>query len=511
MRARVIILLSILSLSQISVAQQWIENGQLKAININLKYQWNGDIHQKEINSILGSIAYTHQKPVELISTQWEMITSYQVLREEKGNFKSDIFIKPKEPQGDFELYEFNSAKYILPVLQSFRMRIFKEDSTLVYLKQFNQNPISVSSVGKIAHFTFVHQRWAKGWYMKIDQFEFRPANEDYTFEQWFQYTNDYKSANYLVESLLENYKELQKTKQETCPFLIKSLRQYNYLKKLYEMPFYKATVAKGLDPDELGRKMNILTTLYDLNIVKYNPIFKESISSNPISIERMVNTYLAEEENLLSIQQSYGSIYDQLFQQLAKTNYPANLSFKNFEFFELIGIDPAERELTIASFENRLYSKSIVNIDNLIVNQQFAEALYSIDNLENFVFYSKALKLNDYFNQYKAKAAYGMYYSYAHLVDKAIQLKNTILAEKYIVKASLVQQTYPELILTNSLIDGKIRRLIDDCYSDFNLMLEQNRYTEMVAKRDTIRNLISAFQLTGVDFILDRLEKFTE
>ena len=506
MRITVFILVFIFGITQNVLAQQWVENGQLETIRVDLKLKKSQDFKQNEVNRMLRSIAYTHQKPVETLRIRWELIASYQVYRQEKGNFKSKIFIKPLAPQGDIHLYEFNSADYILPELHSFRLRIFKEDSSLVYLKYYNQNPISVSSVGKIASFSIWHQRWAKGWYMKIDQFNFEYNSTDLSFEQWFQYTNDYKTANYLVEELLENYQKLQQTAQDPSLFLVKSLRQVNYLKKIYQMPFYKATILRKKDPDQLERKMNILATLLDLNIKKYSTLFKETASKESVEMERLVDTYLLEEENLLHIQQKYGSIYDALFNQLVQTNYPSNLSYKNIGFFDLLEANNAKSKLQTKTFENRLFEKSIFNIDQLIRDENYTEALYTIDNLERFVAHADAIKLNDAYKQFKARAAYGMYHSYVEIVEKAIKIKNTKLAVQYLKKASAVQETYSKQIITNALVEKKLRLLLAICYADYNTMIEQDRYLEAAAKRDTIRELIGDFQLEAHEAMLDQL-----
>lgn len=510
MRAILFILVFFFGFTHSILAQQWVENGQLKAFKVDLNYKRGGDKRQIELNRMLASIAYSHQKPVEIIQASWELITSFQTVREDKGNFKSDIFIKPKAPQGDLTLYEFNSASYIIPALKSFRLRIFKEDSSLVYLKIFNLNPISVSSIGQIANFTFLHQRWDKGWYMEIDQAEFEYNANELAFEKWFQYTNDYKAANYLTESLLSDYQELQQKEQEPSAFLMKSIIQASVVKKLNQMPFFKATIASENDPDGLGRKMNILSTLYTLNIEKYKNIFKESAESKIVSVNELVDVFIKEERNLRSLQENYPGIYDHLYQEIRKINYPENLSFNSFNFFEVLKGDYTERKTIIEIFENRLYSKSIENIEQLLLNQQYTEALYAIENIENFKFYSESINQDEQFNQYKARAAYGMYYSYAQLIDKAIALKNTSLAEQYIKKANQIQQTYSDLILTNTLIEKKMRMLVEDCYADFNQMLEQNRYDDLLAKRDTIRELIISFQLTGVDSILNQLNRIS-
>lgn len=506
MRITIFILVLIFGIAQNGLAQQWVENGHLEKISVDLKLKKSTDPQQNEINRMLRSVAYTHQKPIETLSIHWELIASYQVFRQDKGNFKSEVLIKPIAPQGDIYLYEFNSAAYILPTLQSFRLRIFKEDSSLVYLKYFNQKPVAVNSVGKIASFFIWHQRWAKGWYMKIDQFSFDYNSTDFSFEQWFQYTNDYKTANYLIDELLENYQDLQQTAQDPCPFLVKSLRQVNYLKKIYQMPFYKATILRKNDPDKLERKMNILATLLDLNIKKYSALFKETASKESVSVERLVAAYLLEEENLLHIQQKYGSIYDALFNQLVRTNYPSNLSYKNIGFFELLKVDNAKSKLPKITFENRLFEKSIFNIDQLIRDENYTEALYTIDNLERFVEHSNALQLNDAYRQFKARAAYGMYHSYVEIVEKAIKIKNTRLAVQYLKKASAVQESYSKQIITNGLVEKKLRLLLAICYADYNTMVEQDRYLEAAAKRDTIRELIGDFQLEAHEAMLDQL-----
>jgi len=69
MRITVFILVLFLSFAQNVLAQQWVENGFLETISVDLEFKKSTDsnftLEQKDINSMLRSIAYTHQKPVE--------------------------------------------------------------------------------------------------------------------------------------------------------------------------------------------------------------------------------------------------------------------------------------------------------------------------------------------------------------------------------------------------------------------------------------------------------------
>jgi hypothetical protein len=271
-------------------------------------------------------------------------------------------------------------------------------------------------------------------------------------------------------------------------------------------MPFYRFTIQAKNDPDKLERKMNVLATLLDLNIEKYASLFNVSVKDKSLAIDRLVDVYLKEETNLLRLQQNYSSIYDDLFNQLAKTNYPSNLSHKNFKFTDVIAKDNPNGKSLLSIFENRLFEKSIFTIDRLIREENFTEALYTIDNLERFVSNADAIKLNDAYKQFKARAAYGMYYSYVDIVDKAINIKNTKLAIQYLKKATAVQEAYAKQIITNSLVEKKLRLLLAICYADYNAMIEQDRYLEAAVKRDTIRELIGDFQLEGQEAMLDQL-----
>ena len=271
-------------------------------------------------------------------------------------------------------------------------------------------------------------------------------------------------------------------------------------------MPFYRLTIQVKNDPDKLERKMNILATLLDLNIEKYTSLFRKSVLEEDIFINHLVDVYLEEETNLMHLQQNYSSIYDDLFNQLTKTNYPSNLSHKNFKFTDVIAKDNPDGKSLLSTFENRLFEKSIFAIDRLIREENFTEALYTIDNLERFVSNADAIKLNDTYQQFKAQAAYGMYHSYVEIVEKAIKIKNTKLAVQYLKKASAVQEMYSKQIITNGLVEKKLRLLLAICYADYNSMLEQDQYLEAAAKRDTIRELIGDFQLEAHEAMLDQL-----
>ncbi len=489
-------------------SQQWLKNGALDTISVDLKLNGNR-LHQEEINKKLRSIAYSHQKPVETLGIQWQLITSYQVFRMDKGNFKSEILIKPMAPKGDLYLYDFNSSAYILPQIKSFRLRIFKKDSSLVYLKYFNKQAISTASVGQILHFPIWHQRWSKDWFMKIDQFNYEYDYQEISFEQWFQYTNDYKATDYIVGHLLDNYQILQQSAQKADVFLLKSLRLANYLKKLYQSPFYKYSIQRKVDPDNLAKKMNVFSTLLDLNIKKYSRKISVETTDNQFYIKELVRAYLSEEDNLLQMRKHYSSIYDAVFDVLALSNYPSNLKYNALDYFNLISENRPDRKKIQTAFEKLLYQKSIFNIDEQLRQKKYSEALFTINNLEGFVKNVDALKLNATFNQFKARAAYGIYHSYLDVASKAIKIKNTSFAFQYLKKASQLQKKYPQQIITDGLVKKQAHRLVSICSADYKAKIQKEDYTAAAEQRDRLYSLIQDFELEDVQNIIEQLKAF--
>ncbi|MBN2237903.1 MAG: hypothetical protein JW729_10100, partial [Bacteroidales bacterium] len=385
MRNFIFVALFFLGIIHSLVAQQWVEMGFLDTLQIDLALKNKRDVQQAEINKIIRAIAYTHQKPPETVAVSWKVMLSYQVMREDKGQFKSQIFIKPFVPQGNTDLYGIESSAYILPKLTSFRLRIFKEDSSLVYLKYYRNQVLGAESAGEIADVFMWHQRWSKGWYMQADQFVFEFNQAKYTFEEWFQMANNYQAANFLVDQLLKEYDALQLKEQEPLTFLMKSIRQANFLKKLFQQDFYKELVLGKNDPQNLDKKMIKLSTLYDLNIEKYGRFLIQN--RQDIRVEDLVNTYLLEDENLIKLKTEYTSIYDDLFTKLIHSNYPSNIAFNDFSFFSLNSNgSSSDYNESLILFETSLFDKSMSKIESLISNQYFTEALYTIDNLESFV-----------------------------------------------------------------------------------------------------------------------------
>jgi hypothetical protein len=487
-------------------SQQWLKNGVLDTISLDLKLNGNRP-HQDEINKKLGAIAYSHQKPVETLRIQWQLIASYQVFRMDKGNFKSEILIKPMSPEGDLNLYNFNSSAYILPKIKSFRLRIFKKDSSLVYLKYFNKPSISVASVGEIVHFPIWHQRWSKDWFMKIDQFNYVYNYREISFEQWFQYTNDYKATDYIVGQMLQDYQSLQQNPQKADAFLLKSLRLAHYLKKLYQSPFYKYSIQKKVDPDNLAKKMNVFSTLLDLNIKKYSRQLSLQNTSSQIDIKDIVRAYLLEEASVLQLREQYSSIYDAVFDVLSQSDYPANLKYNALDYFNLIAKNKKDRVKIQTAFEKLLYQKSIFNIDEQLRNKKFSEALFTINNLEGFVNNVDALKLNSTFNQFKARAAYGIYHSYLDVASKAIKIKNTALAFQYLKKASQLQKKYPQQIITDGLVKKQARRLVTICSANYQAEIQKEDYAAAAEQRDRLYNLIQDFELKDAQNIMEQIK----
>ena len=285
-------------------AQQRVGNVNLDTIHIVLELRNTNEDNQDEINSILRSAAYTHQKPAENIKVSWALVPSFHIQRQEDGSFKSEISINSLAPIGDTKLYSFESTEYIFPAIKSFRVQVYKVDGSLVYVKEYNQKIISAKSEPRMFSFPFEHQRWTNGWSIEIDQLKLEYNTEEYSFEKWFQYTNDYQAANYLVDSLLEGYRYLQRSSHEPKSFLVKSIRQAKSMKHLCELPFYQATVLSKKDPDNLEKKVKIFQTFLDLNIQKYSDLVESSSFLDNEMVEELVETYLNEDEDLLNWQQ---------------------------------------------------------------------------------------------------------------------------------------------------------------------------------------------------------------
>lgn len=495
MQRIVVLLLINLSLITQLHAQQWIEHGILDTLQIQLSFKKSENPIQKEINQNLRYIAYSKFKPIEVVKIDWDIILSYQITRQEKGNFATDIYIKPLEPKGDFEVYQFDASAVILPKIQSFRIQVFKEDSSLVYLKYYNGEAIDANSVGQIASFTILHQRWAKAWFIKIDQFELEYFKGEYAFEDWFHYVTNYKTADYIVSELSNGYLIKQANVKESIPFLIKSLRYSNYLQKIYRSDFYSALILNKKDPLNLKNRMDIFSATLDINIDRYAAGIKNSPEIDNLSLSQIAIDYMEEDELLLKLKKNYGNIYDNLFEILAAYDYPDNFMHDEISFFELISSGEMDRVNILKSeFEKLFYEYSIAKLDLLIENQNFSEALFYIENLESFRENSENLIPSDKFEQRKSICAYGMYKSYANVIDKALEVKNLRLAEQYIEKAVLHQKKYASQIISNALIEEKILKIIKLASIDLKLLIQQNKQTEVTAKQDTIRHILNSF-----------------
>lgn len=508
MRIRAILGIVIFFVVSSLYAQQEVEHGVLDTLNIRMELKYSKDKQQNEINNILRAIAYTNQKPVETISINWSLVAHYQVYRYENGSFKTEVSIKALPVVGETKLYEFSAEDYILPKLMGFRLRIFKEDKSLVYLKYFSEKTPSVKSVDEIAMLSMWHQRWAKGYYIVIDEHNFQYNKNDYTFEEWFQMTNDYKAAEFFLKTLSAEYQNLQQNPPSPLLFLLRSLRELNYLTKLSQMPFYQKLVKTKNDPNQLETKMNLLAALMQLNIEKYKILARIEVIESRTNIENLVDVYLDEEHKLLQKKLAFVGIYNDLFNRLVNTKYPENISINDFNLFDVFDAHSiGEKTPSQIAFEDRLYAKSLQQIDELILQENFGEALFKLSNLENFGRQTPADDSDELlFNQLKAKAAYGLYLNYLAVVDKALKIKNTNLAVQYIQKANDFQKIYFREILTNAMVEKKLNELLAICYSDYQRLLDKNLILEAAAKRDTIRSLLFEFRLDGHDAMLNQL-----
>jgi hypothetical protein len=145
-------------------------------------------------------------------------------------------------------------------------------------------------------------------------------------------------------------------------------------------------------------------------------------------------------------------------------------IDYENSEVTEfLLGMDDIYskagsglRELPSETFTDFVIQKYTTKAENFILDQKYYLAkglLLNAKSLENTgVTDSPSIVDLDIM---LSKATYGIYNSYLHITDRAIEIGNYELAEQYIEKAKLFQLNNSNSILTNTAVKKMMEKLI--------------------------------------------------
>ena len=448
----VLVFLSVISTVK---GQEVISEGVIS----DLQYAFSGSSHYRVCPDLVHALSYANSTDVKDLYANRSYQIAYQVKRMPNKSFETTLSFHHKKEKGHLSFYDFYKPQWVLPKLKSVKL-IVKQANDIIYVKTFDE----LSTEKDDFDLRLKHQRFSKDWEFTIVVMEWHEAMAADSFNQKWEWINDYNSALFLLKE-----QAACKAGEEVYAALIYKQRWLTIYNELETLDFYQEFVLKGHnDPLDLQRQLEIRKYVLSKEI----ETLKEAFVATDVQIEILLDSYMKADADFFNIAQKNIGLYNELY---LKFNHNTYESFCFSEVEWIIGNDRAVEEL-LMTFQNSYKEKSIQNISLLLENKQPNWAIFQINRLEAFEREAKFITNTNGFHHYKSKAVYDIYLSYIDVAQQAITMDRVEMAANYLEKASAIQAKYPAEIINDGYVEKEFKAL---------LIRALDRYKKLVEKGD--------------------------
>jgi hypothetical protein len=376
--------------------------------------------------------------------------------KKDPNTYAVEIGLKGESCTGDIYYRNFNISDILQPELADFTVVVVDRGN---YYFAHNFSGINyIDSEGFVGDFVFETNNINRNYDVIIDDIEFYSSEADKAlFYQRIAYIDSYYAAISAMNTLLEQMKHLNyRTSSITDNFL--RLTEFERIYKVIANAEFLQHL--NLETNDVGgyhkklREFRIeLTNCQDrldivLNSMEYIELDRLIPDVADIYVEE-VSKFFVLSQNVTHSQQAY-------YYNLSRVNYSAAVIASLQQGLLRILTKTKycnDTDFVYDKLKSEIYDAYLKKAETLIESEQYHIAKGVLINAENFYEVAIGKRIPLELNILLSKANYGIYNSYLHLIDRAIDIGNYELAENYIEKARNFQADNSSTIISNKYI----------------------------------------------------------
>jgi len=358
---------------------------------------------------------------------------------------------------GDIYYKEFNISDILMPEIAEFTI-IVEDNGNYVVKREFKD--VGLNKDKKFnAVFQFEVLDNSKNFTFRFEDVKFYSSPSDKkSFFDRISYIDSYYAANSALNDIFKQYENIDLTPAylpETFMNLQEMERLYT---KIAGSSFYEQLSLSDQQGKTIADNLQKVKTRIYNHQSRYNKLLNalEYIRLE-LRLESMAKDYVDEVAEFCHLSQDITYSYHDYYYDLGMVNYNSSYlySFKSGLNSILLKTKYCnDTDLVLQRLKQEVYKAFLHKSEDLILEEQYHLAKGILINAENFYTssYGKTTGLD--LNIQISKANYGIYNSYLHLIDRAIDIGNYELAENYIEKAKAFQASHSSTIISTHFIN---------------------------------------------------------
>ena len=441
-----------------------------------------------------------------LYKTAFTYNYSYHSSIEKSGDgvFKVIVTIEGKNCTGDVYYKGFDLSDILMPDLADFRVIVNANDEFFIS-SGFKELEFDKENVAYL-DFTFDYPEGENTYSVQFENVYFYSRDNDKSeFNRRINLIDNYIASISLLQRAVNRFDSIDVQNTDN---VLDTYIELNELDRIYqrmsECDFVNELNIRDNDPK---RYFDILSK-FERKLASHRSVYNQLLNSlHGIRLhENLANCatkYVDLVGHELEMSQEVTHTYSNLFYQIGLIEY------ENSEVTEfLLGMDDIyskadmdNMDLPSESFTELILQKYTEKAENYILNQKYYLAKGLLLNAQSL----EKTGVTDYnttaqLSMMISKANYGIYNSYLHITDRAIEIGNYDLAEQYLEKAKSFQANNSNSIISDASVNKMMEKLITLFIVKGEKMNEEEEYDKALfcfVKADEISNSINRFNFS--------------
>ncbi|MBC8486869.1 MAG: hypothetical protein H8D45_12615 [Bacteroidetes bacterium] len=383
---------------------------------------------------------------------------------------------------GDVYYKNFDISDILMPEKADFRVVVINGDNQIESLN-FKEITLNDKNMFQV-EFTFEAFEKNKDYTLKLENINFYSnKNDKEAFYKRINLIDDYYASAALMENALNRFAEIDFEAGSIIETYLKIQELERVYNKVASAEFSR--VLNQQNNDNAGyyeklAKLNKNINRYKSNYyILFNSINYLKLNKNP---EKYASEYIDEITKYFVLSQEVIHSYSSYYYNMGKVNYNLSLVNQYRKGINQILLKTAccndTREI-ISNLKNEIFKAYINKAGEFIINEQYYLAKGILINAWSFYGTSINKSFPVELNVLISQANYGIYNSYLHIIDKAIEVGNYELAENYIHEAGSFQKENSTSIISDKYIKRLSEKLANLYIIKGNQLNEEEEYKE--------------------------------
>jgi hypothetical protein len=441
-----------------------------------------------------------------LYKTAFTFNYSYHSSIEKSGDgvFKVIASIQGENCTGDVYYKGFDLSDILMPDLADFRVVVNANDEFFIS-SGFKELEFDEENVAHL-DFTFDYPEGENTYSIQFENVHFYSRDNDKSeFNRRIKLIDNYIASISLLQRAVDRFDSIDVQNTDN---VLDTYIELNELSRIYERMHECDFVEELHIRDNDPKRYFDMLSKFERKLASHKSVYNQLLNSLygtrlHENLAECATKYVDLVSNELEMSQEVTHTYSNLFYQMGLIEY------ENFAVTEfLLGMDDiyskadmVDRELPSETFTELILQKYTDKAGDFILDQKYYLAKGLLLNAKSL----EETAVSDYqttsiLDMMISKANYGIYNSYLHITDRAIEIGNYDLAEQYLDKAKSFQIDNSSSIISDASVKRMMEKLITLFIVNGEKMNEDEEYDKALfcfVKAEEISNSIERYNFS--------------